>query len=249
MATASIVGKERVGSAKKLAKACGLEVLGWNDKSGKEFLSVQGDGDKLEQLRKELEKTGWHAWPVAEGQEGHFMDFGMRPPPVGSPAGQSGMTVVDLPPEPMTNSNSFRYRGPGGLYLNNLLALTIPLVVLWAVRVKEVVTLPVAERMGFWCLVIALILLPMHWVEISGDGSGLTIRKHFFGKRKVVPFSNIKQARVIEQQKTRYGRVVKNGWATWFLAVNVRSGKSFDLYLSKKKLAELAAFIKRRITA
>jgi hypothetical protein len=249
MNTASIVGKERVGAAKKLAKACGVEVLGWNDKSGKEFLSVQGDGDKLEQLRKELEKTGWHAWPVAEGQEGHFMDFGVRPPPAGVQVSQSGMTEVDLPSEPMTDSNYFRYRGPGGLYWSQVLALTILLVVLWAVRVKEVVTLPVAERMGLCCLVIALILLPMHWVEILGDESGLTIRKHFFGKRKVVPFSNIKQAKIIEQQKTRYGRVMKNGRATWFLAVNVRSGKSFDLYLPKKKLAELAAFIKRRIAA
>jgi hypothetical protein len=155
---------------------------------------------------------------------------------------------VDLPPEPVTDSNYFHYRGPGGLYLNNLLALTIPLVLIWAVRAKTV-TLPTAERMGLGCLVIALILLPMHWVEITGDASGLVIRKHFFGKRKLVPFSNIKQAKVIKQQQIRYGRVMKNGRATWFLAVNVRSGKSFDLNLSKQKLAELAAFIKRRIAA
>lgn len=242
------VSKDRIGVAKKLAKACGVEVLGWNDKSGKEFISVQGESDKLKMLRNELEKGGWHAWPVAEAQEGHFMDFGMRPPPAEAPQAQSGMKAVDLPPDPMINSSHFHYRGPGGLYLNNLLALSVLLALVWMARIK-VISVPVAERMGLWWLGIALVLLPMHWVDISAKGSDLIVRKHFFGKRKVMPFSNIKQARIIEQQQTRYGRVVKSGWTTRFLAVNVRSGKPFDLYLSKKRLADLAAFIKQRIAA
>jgi len=42
---------------------------------------------------------------------------------------------------------------------------------------------------------------------------------------------------------------MNKGPKTRFLAVTVRSGQSFDLYLSKKKLAGLAAFIRRRIAA
>jgi hypothetical protein len=244
--TTSPDAKERVGSARKLANSCGVGVLGWNDKSGKEFLSVQGDSDKLEKLRKELEQAGWHVWPVAAGQEGQFMDFGMRPPPAGVPDDQSGMMAVDLPADPMTDSNYFHYRGPGGLYLNNLGGLTVVLAFIWMARVK-VVTVPITERMGLWWLVIALILLLLHWVEVSGDESDLTIRKRFVGRRKVVPFSNIKRARVIKEQDTRRGIKIKR--YTWFLAVDVRSGKSFDLYLPKQKLADLAAFIKRRIGA
>ncbi len=37
-------GKERIESARRLAKTCDLDVLGWNDRPGEEFLSLKGDG-------------------------------------------------------------------------------------------------------------------------------------------------------------------------------------------------------------
>jgi hypothetical protein len=245
--TTSTDGKARLDSAKRLAKAGGVKVLGWNDKPGKEFISLQGEGDKLEALRKELEKVGWHAWPMDEGQEGHFMDFGMQPPPARSPADQSGMTAVDLPSDALADSNYFHYRGPGSLYLNQFLAFSFFAVLLWMTRAK-VLTASLAEGMVLCCVAIALILLPFHWVDISGDETNLIVRKHFFGARRVVAFSNIKQAKVYKQQVSSRGRKLRNRF-TWFLAVNVISGKSFDLFLPKQKLADLAAFIQRRIAA
>lgn len=84
-------GRASIESAKKLAKAHGVDVLGWNEKTEKEFMSVNGDKNKLLLLQKEMEKEGWcawptpedpeDAWPVLENQKDAIMDFGMFPPP------------------------------------------------------------------------------------------------------------------------------------------------------------------------
>jgi hypothetical protein len=85
---------------------------------------------------------------------------------------------------------------------------------------------------------IVLILLPLRWVDISGNKNKPTIRKHFFGKRKEVAFEHIKRARIFKENSR--GRITK------FLGVDLKSGKSFDLFLPRKKQAELVAFIKCR---
>jgi len=123
--TGNIIGKERIKSAKKLAKVHGVAVLGWNDRPGKEFISFNGDGNKLRGLQEEMEKAGWHAWPVDEGQQGHFMDFGMYPAPADLPTNQDGITPDDATEEPMTIGDDYRYGGPDGLYLYNIVVLTI----------------------------------------------------------------------------------------------------------------------------
>ena len=82
--TAEEIGKARIQSAKKLAETHGIDVMGWNDKRGKEFISVfnaSGDNEKLQVLQKEMEKNGWIAHPVEEKNEGYYMDFGMQKPP------------------------------------------------------------------------------------------------------------------------------------------------------------------------
>src|ERR1041384_6241793 len=132
--TSKIIGKERIESAKKLAKAHGVEVLGWNDKAGKEFISLSGDGDRLEAVQKELEKAGWLAWPVDEGAEGCFMDFGMYPPPADLPKNQSGITADDTPEESIAIGSDYKYRGPDGLFLHNVLAFGVPLLLIWFFR-------------------------------------------------------------------------------------------------------------------
>jgi hypothetical protein len=238
--TSNIIGKERIKSAKKLAKVHGVAVLGWNDKPGKEFISFNGDGDKLRALQDEMEKAGWHAWPVDEGLQGHFMDFGMYPAPTDLPKSQDGITPDDATEEPMTIGNDYRYRGPGGLYLGNTVMLTIlvSLLLLFREARAHASGLAMLERIAL-CLAIPLILLPFHWVEIHTHEGNLTIRKHFFGGRKVFAFSNIKQARIYSERDSR-------GYVTKFLGINLTSGRSFDLFLPKRRQEELAAFIKRR---
>ena len=239
--TSNLMGKERIESAKKLAKAHGVDVLGWKDKPGNEFISVNGDGDKLQTVRKELEEAGWQAWPVNEGAEGHFMDFGMCPPPSDLTKNQSGITADDSPEQQMALGGDFCYQGPDGLFLHNVLAFAVPIVVICLLR-SNLLMLKTAERIGISTAAIAFILLPLHWVEISANESTLTIRKHFFGRRKAVPFTNIKKARIYRQRSTI-------GFITQFLGINLKSGKSFDLFLPKKMQVELAAFIKSRTGA
>jgi len=183
--TGNIIGKERIKSAKKLAKVHGVAVLGWNDRPGKEFISFNGDGDKLRALQEEMEKAGWHAWPVDEGQQGHFMDFGMYPAPADLPTNQDDITPDDATEEPMTIGDDYRYVGPDGLYLYNIVVLTILVSLFFA-------------------------------------------------------FSSIKQARIYSERDSR-------GYITKFLGINLKSGRSFDLFLPKSRQEELAAFIKRGI--
>jgi hypothetical protein len=75
--------------------------------------------------------------------------------------------VADLE-EPMTIGDDYRYVGPDGLYLYNIVVLTI-LVSLFLV-IREVrahaSTLAMLERIAF-CLAIPLILLPFHWSRFT----------------------------------------------------------------------------------
>jgi hypothetical protein len=75
--------KSHLAHAKQLAKTHRVNVLGWNNKPGREFISVYGDGDRLIALQKELEGQGWYTWPVENSHEGIFMDFARRPPEPG----------------------------------------------------------------------------------------------------------------------------------------------------------------------
>jgi len=194
-----------------------------------------------EDCRRKWKKPGGMLGRSMRDRQGHFMDFGMYPAPPDLPTNQDGVTPDDATEEPITIGDDYRYVGPDGLYLYNIVVLTI-LVSLFLV-IREVrahaSTLAMLERIAF-CLATPLSLLPFHWVEIHTHESNLIIRKHFFGKRKVFVFSTIKQARIYSERDTR-------GYVTKFVGIKLKSGRSFDLFLPKSRQEELAAFIKRRI--
>ena len=236
-------GKESVEAARRLAKAHGVELLGWNDKPGKEFVSLEGDGEKLEALKKEMVRDGWHAWPVDEAQEGRFMDFGMRPPPANAPKNIGGITADADSREPVLTGANFHYRGPGRLFLNNwIFSSLVPVSFVWLNRrwVPGAWDAPfkAAISAGILCAT-GLIMLLCHWIEIRGNDGALTIRRHFFGGTMVIPMPDVKKA-IIYTETDMKGRKDK------FLGINLKSGKAFDLFLPSKKQAELAAFIKSR---
>jgi len=242
-------GKACIEEAKVLAKTYGISVLGWNDKAGKEFLSLNGDGDKLLLLQKEMEKLGWYTWPVEEAQEGHFMDFGMYPPtsmPVSKKTAKLFGSIesnndLDIP---VNNNANFQFNGIGNLFLNNLFFLClIPVAVIWVNKnIPAEWSTNFKIELSFVAIIVSgLILLPFHWVFISADSAELKIKKHFWGKLKQVPISNIKKIKI-------YTQTDRKGYKTRFIGINLKSGKSFDLFLPKKKQLEFAGFINSKIT-
>ena len=238
-------GKERIKIAKQLAKKHGVDVLGWNDKPGKEFISVNGDGDKLQCLKKEMEQGGWYNWPVDEAQEGYFMDFGMYPPTAASQTKNNG---VDDESEISTYSGAdFRYSGPTTLFFCNLLILlAIPLLIILP-SLKTIIAhgfiLKTASIALSIILPLALLLLFLDWITVFADNSQLTIRKYICGKTKKIPLTDIKKINIYADPD-RYPRSIK----LKFIGINLKSGKAFDLFLPKQKRNELMAFIKSRIS-
>ena len=244
-------GTACVEAARKLAKAHGIDVLGWNDKPGREFISLNGDGDKLQSLRKEMEKDGWYAWPVDEAQEGHFMDFGMNPPPQQSkiksaakkdkPGSIRALESFELS-IPAFTENKFRYDGPISLFRNNLLFLSLlPIAAIWLNR-NEPANWDVGFKIGLSVgafAVVAAFLLPFHWIAVHADEVKLTIRKHFFGKIKEIPLAEIAKVKIFSETD-------RKGYKTRFIGFNLKSGKAFDLFLPKQKQVELYAFLRSK---
>jgi len=233
--------RNRIGTAKRLAKEQGAEVLGWNDKPGEEFISVNGEDDKLSALQKEMEKLGWHAWPVGEEQEGAFMDFAMRPPPATTPAKPRKITVEeDRPETAAAGKPTFHYAGPGTLF-NTQWPVLAGLSALVAYRWKTpALSTRVVPAIAVFLLIFA-ILLVCDWVEITAAEGKLTLRKHFFGRVRILDLADIKSAKVFRPTDRRGKR------GSEFIHVSVKSGKSFDLFLPAKRQTELAAWFKRRL--
>ncbi len=236
--------KRYVAEAKQLAKKHGVDVLGWNDKPGREFISVNGEGDRLIALRKELETHGWHTWAVEEAQKGAFMDFARRSPPADcSPKPTDpGITEVELDPS-ITAPSRFHYAGPNALFWSAWPVFCGLPFIMFAMLVRRKLFLSTATITATAAfMVIQALLLNCYWIEISADNGTLFIRKHFHGKTKTMNLANIKSAKIFRQTRGRRGRRT-----TDFIAVKLKSGKSFDLFLPPKNQTELVALIKQHI--
>ena len=230
--------KVRLSEARKLAKACGVSVYGWNGTPGREFISVGGDGEKLQIFRAALERDGWHAWPQSAEEDGSTMDLSLYPPPE-QPAPTETETAADQTPLELPNVlGTYTYRGPGGLFLNWCFVLafifgSIP----WINKYLEVLSFSTKAGLSAGVVAMgALLGLPVLWIEISGDADKLTIRRHFFGARRYIYFRELKRAAIITDKSKRRGTFR-------FLSLTCTSGKSLELYLPTKKQRELLAFI------
>lgn len=230
-------GASPLATARHLAKEHGVDVLGWNDQPGSEFISVNGAGDKLLALQKEMEKLGWHAWPVAEEQEGAFMDFALRPPPVAARAPKSAEEVdvseTAVPP-------TFHYTGPGSLFrtqwpwLGGLAALAVYRLTTPAASTRVLMAI-VAFALIFAILVVC------DWIEITAADGKLTVRKHFFGKIRNFEMADLKAAKIFNPTDRRGRRQGE------FLHIIPKSGKSFDVFLPARKQRVLAAWLRARV--
>jgi hypothetical protein len=234
--------KSRIVTAKRLAQDHGVEVLGWNDKPDQESISFNGEDDKLLALQKEMEKLGWHSWPVEEEQEGAFMDFAMRPPPpVTRSKPEKAADEEELAETVMTAKPTFHYAGPGSLFnsqwpvlggLSALAAFRFWKTPVYSTRIMLAIT-------AFLFVFAALLLCD--WVEITAAEGKLTLRKHFFGQSRTIELANLKSAKVFRPTDRRGKRQSE------YIHVSVKSGKSFDLFLPARRQAELAAWFKHRL--
>ncbi len=235
-------GKIRIKAAKQMAKEHGVDVLGWNEKPGKEFISFNGQQDKLQAVKKAMESDGWLLWPVDEEHEENFMDFGMKPPPGGIE--RSGIATVADTQTPMYGEPYFRYSGPTSLFFANLtFVILFTMIIILASKhlFLEGDIILRSLLCGSLALIIIGLLLLLCWISVYADNSILMIRKYCFGKVEEIPLSNIKTIRIYTQTSRR-------GATTKFIAINLKSGKPFDVFLPKQKQIELVAFIKGKIS-
>jgi hypothetical protein len=235
--------KSLLANAKQLAKKHGVDVLGWNDKPGQEFISFNGEGDRLNALRVEMETQGWYTWPVDESSEGAFMDFARRPPPIGGlpKADSPGIKEVELDGSIAVQS-TYHYSGPGYLFRTHWPALFLLCIVIVGGQQR----LSFSKR-AIIATVVFIVLLGLvlfcDWINISAANGELVICKHFFGTPKSTDVSDIKSAKIL-RQTVGYRRKKRT---TEFVAIKLKSGKSFDLFLPPKKQSELVAWIRQHI--
>ena len=237
-------GKACIEYAKKLAKACGVDVLCWSDKVGKESISMNGEGDRLLLLQKEMEKEGWYTWPVDEEQEGSSMDFGMMPPPAGlkgkpSPSEQSTQVVY--------TGTDFQYSGFATTSILFYLFCLVAVGFLIASFCNKNPCALQTDWKGFLWAAVIIVLLGLRaltdWVFVFADHSKLVIRRLIFRKEREMPLSNIKKI----QYHTLTGRDMRTKVGTC-LVIYLKSGKYFNLFLPKQAQDELVAFIRRKIS-
>ena len=242
-------GKACIAEARQIAKSCGVSVLAWNDKIGREFVSVEGDGDKLLLLQGKLEVLGWYTWPMDEEQEGFFMDFAMYPPePLRTdPKIERRFDRIMADSDiriPLNNAAKFSYNGANSLFLNNFFYLSLFAVLLIWLNKNAAAAGDVGPRIVYSAIAVvvaALLLLPFRWISLSADARELKIRKRLWGTFETIPISEIKKIKIFKE--TGRGK-----FKTSYVGINLESGKAFDVFLPKKQQLELMGFMSGKVS-
>ena len=233
------LSKQRIAAAKSLAKDCGVELMGWHDGAGKEFVIVTGAGDKLRIYEQQMVSAGWISWPVNGTVEGSYMEFAMRPP---SPADVVPRSNHEVPVAPDYTPQEFRYRGLTSGYLSGA-------AIVWGVLAflgyrsagRNYLTTPLAQAVAAMAIlaVVAGALLPFHLVEIHANAVLLRYRSLMRG-RKEVRVSDIESVSLYAddpEKKPKESSVL----------IVLRSGLRIDLHLPLRERTGLVAFLKAKL--
>lgn len=89
---------------------------------------------------------------------------------------------------------------------------------------------------------LSVILLWLNWLEIYAGDDKVVIRKHYFGRPREIPIADFKRIQIYTDQDRR-GRKTK----FTSLAIDLKQGKSFNVFLPKKAEAKFYSFIRKRI--
>jgi hypothetical protein len=233
--------QDRIKVVKVLAKECRVDVLDWNDKPGKEFVSFNGDGDMLELLRKEMEADGWYMWPVDEGQEGFFMDFGLQPPPRDYKPPQISAPEISLPSTPYVGTD-YRYNGlPDGVFwyaLSAAIPIGLCLLLHYSPQFQHMLKLSnegVGTLLKISLLLILLIVITLfNQPDIYADETKLVVNT-------VMTFKRPREIAIADIKKVKL-------YVTKVIIV-LKSGKAIEVFIGERRGGELASFIKGKISA
>ena len=171
------------------------------------------------------------------------MDFGMCMPAAKSAEPRTNTSFDDIVPNrdpvlPVNISRGFHYSGPDSLFFGNCIIFSLlPAAVVFSGKYLAAKLDPVFRLEATLGVALALggLLLPFRWLSICADCAKLEIRKHFYGEKLEIPMSDIKKIKIY----TESGRRGKSE----FIGIKLESGKSFDLFLPKRKRIELLAFV------
>jgi hypothetical protein len=245
-ATSSRSGKVAIAFAKAVAKSHGVEVLGWNDDPGKEFVFLSGAGEKLQAYQEEMKSEGWYIWPPEPENEGFFLDIALYPPPAKSTDGKTPDVVVDDEDNSALPAGmDFHYAGLAAYPIRNIVVYSIlPVTFLWVSR-WTAHSWPVATKIVVSLIVIALTaicLLAFQFIAVDADRSNLTVRSGLRRRETHIAMSEIRKANVFRE---RDGTI----HTTRYIGINLKSGKAFQISLPRQKQRELIALLRACIRA
>jgi hypothetical protein len=237
-------GKNAIEFARQMAKSHSVEVLGWNDTPGKEYVFLSGDGDRLQAFQNSMHDAGWYIWPPDPGEEGFFLGVSLYPP-TSDPKKNSSPGISedtrDLADVP--TGAEFRYSGANSTLVNNVVVLSIfPILFIWANKtIGHGWTQAFRLELSAATIIVAVaLLLPLHWIAVYADDSRLVIRNGTFRRKIEIALGDIKRA-------THYVQRDHSIWRTRFAGINLKSGNALDIFLPARKQRELVAYLSARI--
>ncbi len=267
----SLSGKAAVKAAKELTQEHGVEVLGYNCSVGKEFLSVNGGGDKdaLSALKKDLEKEGWHALPQNKAS-GYFMDFSLYIPPAGAVTINSDeedddpyVLEEDASVLPPVVKSTFLYTGLNIPIFFKSWVLSSILLILITHMYKDGHEDFISPGARLTALIMSGLLnaFQIHWTMVSMVTTTIIIgiiclticwKKISANNEELIIRKGLfGKTKEISFSKIKSAKVFLKKYKNRtekYLVVGLKKGKALDLYLPEKKQYELAAFIRDKIS-
>lgn len=173
------------------------------------------------------------------------MDFGMYMPP----AGYTPYTGPGKPSDEITAvyaSADFQYSGvTQNYYLYVIVGLCL---IFWRVPTDDFwrYSYQLGQHNNYLLMTIAtltamLVGAILNWIIIDADKTCMIIRRPILFMRREIALDSIKKAKIYTEKTSRLGK-------TTFLTVDLKSGKSFDLFLFKQARNDLASFLTNNIT-
>lgn len=170
------------------------------------------------------------------------MDFARRPPQVGVPPKPANPRTKEIELDSSIAAPSkFHYAGLNALFRTHWPVFCVLWFLIVLPRRNSFFSTRAIIATAVFVVILALLIF-CDWIEVSANDGKLVIRKHFCGTTKSMDLSDIKTARIFRQATGRRGKRTIE-----FIAVRLKSGKSFDLFLPPTQQTALVALIRQYI--
>lgn len=233
--------QQRLIQAEELAKRHSVDVLATNNKPGKEWISFQGEGDKLLVLKADLEKLGWHQQPLDPEEENVFMDFALQPPTPEAVKAYEGKkrsqrkTAV-IPPR---EGQIYQYRGTPFFWARWFFILFLVFLVLAVnAKLKDLEFATKVQIFGAVGGVLGATIFFFSWTEVLVDSQKLLVR-NLWRKPREYAIAELKSVEIYVDKDRRGKKTSSKS-----IHATLRSGAGFNLTLPHRQVEEFYRFFR-----